>query len=361
MTTTILVLAICYSTGLPFVCRAGADGDEPAAVPQEAVQVRRALEGVRDELDNLPLEGAGRRDGLQRLLVRLDKLVADADSTDLRCDIQEARLEILAPLADRGELFRTYLLSLYLARDPRRVVPLIWANSNVALTTGEQARPAVIVPSTQEQRAAALIAAYDHVCMQWPGSEAYAAARLATARVLRSIGREEDATKLLEAIALEGKHPDEAQAAKALLWEGRYVRIGSRPPLTAWTDALGTEVSLSTLGGTPVVIYAWTRRCGACREALDRIREVSRLYGDSVRFLGVNFDESKAEFTAGVSEKQPPGTQVFMRDQVESTRWPIMSFPRILVLDANGKTLQGDQDPSKLLEFMRSLCGSGAK
>ena len=51
----------------------------------------------------------------------------------------------------------------------------------------------------------------------------------------------------------------------------------------------GDDVATSSLLGTPLVINVWSSTCIPCREELPAFAEVHQLYGDEVRFVGIDY------------------------------------------------------------------------
>jgi thiol-disulfide isomerase/thioredoxin len=60
-------------------------------------------------------------------------------------------------------------------------------------------------------------------------------------------------------------------------------------------DALGNEVSLSSLKGKPVVLNFWATWCGYCVDEMPEFESAFREYGNEAAFMMVNLTEGSRE------------------------------------------------------------------
>lgn len=78
-----------------------------------------------------------------------------------------------------------------------------------------------------------------------------------------------------------------------------YPTIGTNDELTGRTlptspiiSLTGTTMSTSELIGTPLLINFWFSTCEPCRREMPVLAAAHREYGDSIRFVGLNMNDS---------------------------------------------------------------------
>ena len=78
-----------------------------------------------------------------------------------------------------------------------------------------------------------------------------------------------------------------------------YPTIGTNDELTGKTLPIspiislsGTKMSTSDLIGTPLLINFWFSTCEPCRREMPVLAAAHRKYGDSIRFVGLNMNDS---------------------------------------------------------------------
>jgi thiol-disulfide isomerase/thioredoxin len=54
----------------------------------------------------------------------------------------------------------------------------------------------------------------------------------------------------------------------------------------------GPTITMSDLGGSPVLLNLWASWCGPCREEMPLLQAAHESYGERVAFLGVNTEDS---------------------------------------------------------------------
>jgi len=57
----------------------------------------------------------------------------------------------------------------------------------------------------------------------------------------------------------------------------------------------GTEITLSDLQGTPVVLNFWAIRCPTCRRQMPYFDAVAKKYADKVTIVAINLEDSTSE------------------------------------------------------------------
>ncbi|MHB1129739.1 MAG: TlpA family protein disulfide reductase [Ilumatobacteraceae bacterium] len=70
--------------------------------------------------------------------------------------------------------------------------------------------------------------------------------------------------------------------------------IGRELPSISIVSLDGTQMSTSDLLGTPLLINFWFSTCEPCRREMPTLAAAYRQYGDSIRFVGLNMNDSAA-------------------------------------------------------------------
>jgi thiol-disulfide isomerase/thioredoxin len=117
---------------------------------------------------------------------------------------------------------------------------------------------------------------------------------------------------------------------------------GSGPSTVSFTAADGSEASLSSMTGTPVVVNMWATWCTPCVKEMPAFDEVASSTS-GVRIIGVNVGDtaeaaSKFADDLGVSYEQftdPDGNL--------STALSVSGLPATAFVDADGKVVEVHQ------------------
>jgi thiol-disulfide isomerase/thioredoxin len=125
------------------------------------------------------------------------------------------------------------------------------------------------------------------------------------------------------------------------------------PTVTIQTLA-GDDVTTADLRGHPMVINVWGSTCGPCKKELPDFAKVQKVYGDKVRFVGVDYlppsdREEKFARDRGVQyELLYDGNGEFV-DKVG-----IAAFPVTLFVTADGTIVKqtGQLDEAKLTKLI---------
>ncbi|MFM2076247.1 MAG: hypothetical protein RJA49_137 [Actinomycetota bacterium] len=125
------------------------------------------------------------------------------------------------------------------------------------------------------------------------------------------------------------------------------------PKVTIQTLA-GDDVTTADLRGHPMVINVWGSTCGPCKKELPDFAKVQKVYGDRVRFVGVDYlppsdREEKFARDRGVQyELLYDGNGEFV-DKVG-----IAAFPVTLFVTADGTIVKqtGQLDEAKLTKLI---------
>ena len=109
------------------------------------------------------------------------------------------------------------------------------------------------------------------------------------------------------------------------------------PDLTLDCLGGGSPVRVSGLAGTPTVINFWASWCAPCREELPLLAKAHRAYGDKLRVIGVDFDDSAPDAALELAE-QSGVTFPLLADPDADAKVPfkVIGLPQTVFVDAQG-------------------------
>ena len=118
----------------------------------------------------------------------------------------------------------------------------------------------------------------------------------------------------------------------------------------------GTEVSIRSLAGQPMVINVWGSTCVPCEKELPDFAAAHLIYGDRVRFVGISFlgasdrEESFARDRGVQYELLYDGDGAFINDV------GIAAFPVTLFVNADGVIVRqtGQLNEESITKFIES-------
>ncbi len=123
-------------------------------------------------------------------------------------------------------------------------------------------------------------------------------------------------------------------------------------------DVNGKMVSLSDFKGKWVVLDFWGSWCGWCIKGFPALKEAYRKYGDKIVIIGIDCNESEAEWKEGLKEHKLPWLQLYNgNDRELYTAYNIEGFPTKAIINPEGKLvdLTTGEDPSfftRLADFV---------
>lgn len=124
-------------------------------------------------------------------------------------------------------------------------------------------------------------------------------------------------------------------------------------------DLEGKKVSLSDFRGKWVVLDFWGSWCGWCVKGFPALKEAYDKYGNKIVVIGIDCNESEAEWREGVKQHQLPWLNVYNgHDQELYKAYNIQGFPTKAIINPEGKLvdLTTGEDPSfftRLAEFVK--------
>lgn len=123
--------------------------------------------------------------------------------------------------------------------------------------------------------------------------------------------------------------------------------IGTNAPLAGTplgeatvVDLEGNDVDISSLIGRPLVINVWFSTCPPCKRELPAFAAANATYGDRVRFVGINTQDSPERTRSFAAElgvtyellRDPDGEFLVANG--------IAAFPTTLLVDADGTVVR---------------------
>ncbi|HAZ63601.1 MAG TPA: hypothetical protein DCZ72_08350 [Armatimonadetes bacterium] len=110
--------------------------------------------------------------------------------------------------------------------------------------------------------------------------------------------------------------------------------VGKLPPAFALKDMAGTEVSLESLRGKPVILDFWATWCPPCRELSPALEKIHREYGDRITVVGLS-DEDRELVKSFTEKNDLTMEQLHLTDEV-SRSYGITGIPTTVFIDAKG-------------------------
>ncbi len=120
-------------------------------------------------------------------------------------------------------------------------------------------------------------------------------------------------------------------------------------PAFTLPDLQGKKVSLSDFRGKWVVLDFWGSWCGWCVKGFPALKKAYEQYGDKIVVIGIDCNESEADWKAGVKEHELPWINVYNgMDRKLYEEYGIEGFPTKAIINPEGKLvdLTTGEDPS---------------
>ena len=149
------------------------------------------------------------------------------------------------------------------------------------------------------------------------------------------------------------KDREAEEARKAEVASGKIEATGFTLP-----DLAGKKVSLSDFRGKWVVLDFWGSWCGWCVKGFPALKEAYQKYGDKLVVIGIDCNESEADWKEGVKKHDLPWINVYNgHDQALYEAYNITGFPTKAIINPEGKLvdLTTGEDPSfftRLADFI---------
>jgi len=169
-------------------------------------------------------------------------------------------------------------------------------------------------------------------------------------------GNEDDALGRYEEI-VKG-FPDSGSAKKARGASRRLQSVGKTLALSG-TAVDGSNVSLDSLKGVPVLVHYWATWCEPCKVDIAQIKELYTKYGPKkFAVVGIALDTDKAQLAKYLGQKPIPWPQLHESGGLDgrlAEELGVLTLPTMFLLDAEGKVVDRNlviADLEKKLEEM---------
>ncbi len=131
--------------------------------------------------------------------------------------------------------------------------------------------------------------------------------------------------------------------------EGKFA-VGKNFYNFSLPDSTGKIYSLSDFRGKVLVIDFWFNGCGGCRLMVPALKQVEKeLAGSEVQFISIGID-SRDDWLKGIG-KYSSANSLQLYTNGQTNKHPmiqylnIRSYPRLIIVDQNGKILPAPSDP----------------
>ena len=157
------------------------------------------------------------------------------------------------------------------------------------------------------------------------------------------------------------KQVEEAEAEQAKE-EARKAEVAlgkTEAPGFTLPDLAGKKVSLSDFRGKWVVLDFWGSWCGWCVKGFPALKEAYKKYGDKIVVIGIDCNESEADWREGVKKHDLPWINVYNGlDRSLYEAYGITGFPTKAIINPEGRLvdLTTGEDPSfftRLANFVK--------
>jgi len=115
---------------------------------------------------------------------------------------------------------------------------------------------------------------------------------------------------------------------------------GSPLPDVTVQNLQGDGIATADLLGQPLVINIWGSTCGPCKEELPAFAEAHQLYGDEVRFVGIDYLPPSDREEQFARDKGVQYELLYDADGEFVTEVGIAAFPVTLFVTADGTIVQ---------------------
>lgn len=112
--------------------------------------------------------------------------------------------------------------------------------------------------------------------------------------------------------------------------------VGSSAPAFTLSTPAGQALSLSDLRGTPVLLNFWATWCGPCKEELPLLQQAHRAYGDRLKVIGIDLDESATQVTAYTDSVGVDFTMLLDRGRKVADTYNLLGVPSTFLIDKSG-------------------------
>ena len=136
------------------------------------------------------------------------------------------------------------------------------------------------------------------------------------------------------------------------------VKVGDVSPNFEYPDRNGKIYSLDDFKGKYVLIDVWATYCGPCKGELPYLEKIQeKLRKKDIVFVSIATDYDKKVWRQFLEQHQLKGVQLVMDRKWISFmhRYQIVTIPRYILLDREGKIVNSDMPRPSNPEFLKIL------
>ena len=130
-----------------------------------------------------------------------------------------------------------------------------------------------------------------------------------------------------------------------------------------YQDVNGKMVSLNDLKGKYIYIDVWATWCGPCRAELPHLKKLEAEFHDkNIYFVSISMDQQKKSWLKMIEKEQLTGIQLLGGPNAQIAKdYKILGIPRFILLDREGKLINGDMswpsnpETKKVLEALEGI------
>jgi len=136
---------------------------------------------------------------------------------------------------------------------------------------------------------------------------------------------------------------------------GTSALVGEIAPDFEFLSEQGHKLRLSDFEGTPIVLNFWASWCPPCRLHMPHFQEAHNLYGNEVKFIMLNFNESMDEARSYI-DAEGYAFDIFFDEQREgATAYGVTAVPETFFIDASGIVTASYLGPINLETIEQSI------
>jgi thiol-disulfide isomerase/thioredoxin len=135
---------------------------------------------------------------------------------------------------------------------------------------------------------------------------------------------------------------------------------GEKAPAFTLDTLEGKPLSFRPKTGKPAVVIFWSAFCPLCRELAPGIRDISRRYADTIRFLGVNLDGNRFRNAVRSFAREFDWDIPLVLDDIRndffiaSDPYGIVKTPTAIIMGGNG-TVWGVYEAEGMMGLVRDF------
>lgn len=144
---------------------------------------------------------------------------------------------------------------------------------------------------------------------------------------------------------------------KASLWALEHAKYMHYKDFALTTDK-GTSTQLSALIDKEkyTLIDFWASWCLPCRAAMPRVQEIQKAFGNQLQVIAISIDKDNKAWKKAVKEEKATWTQGWLdaeQDKVATPAYNVLSIPRLILIDKEGRVVLTTNNPEGVNEYMQ--------